>query len=175
METATGVWLFPCAKWTWWLSHYLIIQEGICRLYDMEAFRAPGPWFNIKMPSNQYRKSHCGDKTVVRSSYLHNGISYTCKMTSLYWISPQDTYLLSYVIWWRIHCRVDSRVVPSQWEMILLCNDFSHWLGASLESAVHCGNKYGANTVWHTISQISYSRKKTLIIIISLRTFQFEA
>ena len=37
--------------------------------------------------SYQYRKSHCGDKTVVRSSYLHNGISYTGKMASLYWIS----------------------------------------------------------------------------------------
>ena len=29
------------------------------------------------MLSYQYRKSHCGDKTAVRSSYLHNGISYT--------------------------------------------------------------------------------------------------
>ena len=38
------------------------------------------------MPSYQHRKSHCGDKTIVRSSYLHNGISYTGKMTSLYWI-----------------------------------------------------------------------------------------
>ena len=37
---------------------------------------SPGPWFNIKISSYQYRKSHCGDKTVVRSSYLHNGISY---------------------------------------------------------------------------------------------------
>ena len=46
----------------------------------------PGPWYNIKMSSYQYRKSHCGDKTVVRSSYLHNGISFTGKMTSLYWI-----------------------------------------------------------------------------------------
>ena len=45
-----------------------------------------GPWFNINMMSYRYRKSHCGDKTVVRSSYLHNGISYTGKMTSLYWI-----------------------------------------------------------------------------------------
>ena len=44
----------------------------------------PGPRFNIKMPSYRYRKSHCGDKTVVRSSYLHNGISFTSKMTSLY-------------------------------------------------------------------------------------------
>ena len=48
----------------------------------------PGPRFNIKMLSYQYRKSHCGDKTVVRSSYLHNGISYTGKMTSFYWIGP---------------------------------------------------------------------------------------
>ena len=48
------------------------------------------PWarFNIKMSSYQYRESHCGDKTVVRSSYLHNGISNTGKMTYLYWISP---------------------------------------------------------------------------------------
>ena len=38
------------------------------------------------MTSYQYRKSHWGDKTILRPSYLHNGISYTCKMTSLYWI-----------------------------------------------------------------------------------------
>ena len=48
-----------------------------------------GARFNIKMLSYQYRKSHCGDKTVVRSSYLHNGISYTGKMSSLYWIGAQ--------------------------------------------------------------------------------------
>ena len=45
-------------------------------------------WFSIKMASYQYRKSHCGDKTVVRSSYLHNGIFYTGKMPSLYWFRP---------------------------------------------------------------------------------------
>ena len=44
-----------------------------------------GPRFN----KNRYGKSHCGDKTAVRSSYLHNGISYTGKMTSLYWIRAQ--------------------------------------------------------------------------------------
>ena len=48
--------------------------------------RPSGPWFNIKMSCYQYRKSHRGDKTVVRSSYLQNGISYTGKMISLYWI-----------------------------------------------------------------------------------------
>ena len=51
------------------------------------CMRHPGPdsiwrWH----PSYQYRKSHCGDKTVVRSSYLNSGISYTGEMTSLYWI-----------------------------------------------------------------------------------------
>ena len=45
-----------------------------------------GPRFNMKMTSYQYRKSHCGDKTILRPSYLHNGISHTGKMTSLYWI-----------------------------------------------------------------------------------------
>ena len=25
------------------------------------------PWFNIKMPSYQFKKSHCGDKTVAKS------------------------------------------------------------------------------------------------------------
>ena len=51
----------------------------------------PGPRFNIKMTSYQYRKSHCGDKTILRPSYLHNGISYTGKMTSLYWIGALDS------------------------------------------------------------------------------------
>ena len=32
--------------------------------------------------------------------------------------------------------RVDFRFSPSQWETALLYNDGSHWLGASLESAL---------------------------------------
>ena len=45
---------------------------------------APGPWFNIKMLSYQYRKSQCGDMTILRLSYI--GVSDICKTTSLYWI-----------------------------------------------------------------------------------------
>ena len=48
----------------------------------------PGGWFNKNMSSYQHRKFHCGDKTVVRSSYLHNGISYTGKMVSFLWNQP---------------------------------------------------------------------------------------
>ena len=50
----------------------------------------PGGRINIKMWSYQYRKSHWGDKTILRPSYLHNGISYTGKKTSLYWIRALD-------------------------------------------------------------------------------------
>ena len=50
-----------------------------------DVMKHTGPRFNIKMSSYKYRKSHRGDKTVVRSSYLNNGISYAGKMTSLYW------------------------------------------------------------------------------------------
>ena len=33
--------------------------------------------------------------------------------------------------------QADFRFAPSQWETALLCNDVSHWLGATLESALH--------------------------------------
>ena len=64
-----------------------VFENYVCCASHMHS----GPRFNKKMPSYQYRNSHCGDKTVVRSSYLHNGISYTGKMTSLYWIRAQDS------------------------------------------------------------------------------------
>ena len=32
--------------------------------------------------------------------------------------------------------RSDSRLTPSQWEMLLQCNTVSHWLGENLESAL---------------------------------------
>ena len=41
-------------------------------------------WFNIKMPSYQYKTTHCGDKVILWPSYFHNGISYTGRMTLLY-------------------------------------------------------------------------------------------
>ena len=41
-------------------------------------------WFNIKMLSYQYRKSPCGDETMLRTSYLHNGISLTSKTIHFY-------------------------------------------------------------------------------------------
>ena len=70
---------------SYYLHHWVIETD-----YGSES----GPWFNKKILSYQYRKSHCGDKTILRPSYLHNGISYTGKTTSLYWtgaLDPQKT------------------------------------------------------------------------------------
>ena len=64
-------------SWRVWVRLTLVTPETVS-------------WFNIKISSYQYRESHCGDKTVVRSSYLHNGISYTGEISSLYWIRPQN-------------------------------------------------------------------------------------
>ena len=61
------------------------MSETSIDLFAIGVKRA-GPRFNKKMSSYQYRKSHCGDKTILRPSYLRNGISYTGKTTSLYWI-----------------------------------------------------------------------------------------
>ena len=56
----------------------------------------PGPWFNYMVHvSYQCRKSHCGDGTVVRSSYLHNGISYT----GIYIERHAPPWWLHYTIW----------------------------------------------------------------------------
>ena len=78
-----------------WLRCFLIqfwcnVRMVAC---NIRALRHPGAWFNIKMSSYQYRKSHCGDKTILRPSYLHNGLSYTGKTTSLCWIGA--------LMWWQ--------------------------------------------------------------------------
>ena len=38
--------------------------------------------------------------------------------------------------------QADSRFASSQWETALLCDDVSHWLGASLESALELTFRY---------------------------------
>ena len=75
--SAAFIWKLCCH----WLRGLRQRQGAIVR-------RAPGPWFNVKMSCYQCRKCHCGENTFVTSSHLHNEISYTIKMISLYWINP---------------------------------------------------------------------------------------
>ena len=64
-----------------------------------------------KMTSYQYRKSHCGDKTILRPSYLHNGISYTGKMTSLYWIGAQIYHNASHRIAYNLNIIYSRNII----------------------------------------------------------------
>ena len=71
-------------------------------------------WFNIKMPSYQCRKSHCGDKTVLRPSYLHNEISFIDKMASLYWIRARGVHFpCDGLIWfvWTNFLFVNTKII----------------------------------------------------------------
>ena len=83
----------PCS---YFLGYTVVTVASHILIWTVEY--ETGPRFNIKMTSYQYRKSHCGDKTVVRSSYLHNGISYAGKMTSLYWIRAQAVTVIETVL-----------------------------------------------------------------------------
>ena len=67
--------------WFWCLSAFLRpTSQYSPATWDHGA----GGRFNVKMPSYQYRKSHCGNKTILWPSYFHNGIFHTGKMWSLY-------------------------------------------------------------------------------------------
>ena len=79
-------------------------QPMVCRCFNVSLVSLalhcwdPGTRLNIKMLSYQYRKSHCGGKTILRPSYLHHTISQTGKMSSSYWIralTPFETYTLA--------------------------------------------------------------------------------
>ena len=70
--------------------HPICIKASIYKMASV----SPGGWINIKMPSYQYRKSHCEDKMILRPSYLHNGTSYTGNMISLYSIGALAAVIL---------------------------------------------------------------------------------
>ena len=69
-------------------------------------------------------KSHCGDKTILRPSYLHNGISYTGKMTSLYWIAalvPSMTYEIDHKI-----SLMKTQITVQKYKRTLLCQSYQY-------------------------------------------------
>ena len=56
-----------------------------------------------------------------------------------------------------IYHRADSTFPPSQWETALLCNDVSHWVGASLESALYNVCHWTASNYWITSLVLDHS------------------
>ena len=69
--------------------------------------------------------------------------------------------------------RADSRFAPSQWEMVLLCNAVSYWLGANLGSALYyLFQKYFHSSDINQYDQwnfISYHSTRRVLILIVLR------
>ena len=62
-------------------------------------------------------------------------VIYPLKMTSVNEVCLYCPFICCLQI--STHTKSDSRFAPSQWEAVLLCNNVSHWLGASLKSILH--------------------------------------
>ena len=69
---------------------------------------------------------------------------------------PDPAHLSSFSVI-TIRDRDDSRFSSSQWETALLCNDFSHWLDASLESVLRVKYLYFRTTAGSIIVMVEYS------------------
>ena len=57
------------------------------------------------------------------------------------------------------HSRADSRFASSQWETALLCNDVSHWLGASPEAVLHITSPLRVEPTSHQLPMRNHIRK----------------
>ena len=77
------------------------------------------------------------------------GLSWHFETQCLIGLNP-NTEMLKYVP------RADFRFAPSQWETALLCNDVSHWLGASLESSLCTMND--SRTLHHSFAYFSFRK-----------------
>ena len=121
---------------TYWQNSWLNTK-----VYVFDTGRS-GPWFNMKVSSFQYRKSHCGDKTILRLSYLHNGISYTGKTTSLYWIRALDAILKMEfsILFYFLESSDHLMMMPSdecQGTLLMISQyEFRYWLGAIWQQTI---------------------------------------
>ena len=110
----------------------ITIQGSSVKVTGLQLWQSPqypGPRFNIKMSSYQFRKSHCGDKTIVRSSYLHNGTSYTGKMSSLYLIGAMEAISISdKMSYGKISQKLESVRLVSLWNSAARCLKISDQL-----------------------------------------------
>ena len=133
------------------------------RYLDVHFVEMPGMWMirkNVFENDVLYRNYYSILWIVAFSAIIlvlgiiehHSKITNPLEWIWIYDLQPQLGYpVLSSIlrhpakfmyVWWRENntcCskyRPDSRFVPSQWEMALLCNDISHWLGANLESSL---------------------------------------
>ena len=136
VSVANNVWLTMSHDFFWFViwKHFLHFWPFVRGIHW-----TPGSWFNIKMSSYQYRKSHCGDKTVVRSSYLHSGISYTGKMTSLYWIRAQWIPFIKasdVEVWCFLCCQNGQAVEPTVKLLVIWDTTMLMWCHCNMTEVI---------------------------------------
>ena len=84
----------------------LFDKDSVCYHLGVPCTRCGlGVKFNLKVLFYQYKKSHYGNKTIYRPSYLRNVIPYTGKTVSWYWIGGliamyfQQKHALNIILW----------------------------------------------------------------------------
>ena len=110
-----------------------------------------------KMSSYQHRKSHCGDKTILRPSHRHNRISFTDRALFVHWIGPLIAEI--HPIWKNLTFYLTSAMaVMTQWRKQAHCWQF-------------CGNilvstQHGSVRIYHHafITHTWYTSRDFLLI-----------
>ena len=113
-----------------WTSVFLITLHG-SGLYNKIIFIKENAFKNVCRMS-----VFCSDLNVLTFLMLkleYSNIIRSIPCLVMPWLLELPGHLQT---WHWICSRADSRFEPGQWETALHCNNVSHWLGASLESAL---------------------------------------
>ena len=167
----------PCGvtrpQWSEWPFQYDILQEicGMCHVYNFGVIY------------------HCQSTTETKEAWtwtcviLWIHIKYSISSWHHQWplleLLPWHPIILIkplQLIWsliavdfhllYQIYTRADSRLAPSQWEMLLQSNNVSHWLDANLELALYmCCNNFCSMRRFHFINSITGHQANTPYII----------
>ena len=138
-----------------WLNSSLYVGHVICFRWDSVFSVESDRWMTseikqVKVMGIFYCSSSSGKHCVTENT--SRGSTWLISLKKIWWLVwYAEEILLSFdsrTFIWRRHessyvvmtgfvmSRADSRFAPSQWNNALICNDVSHWLGASLESAL---------------------------------------
>ena len=130
------------------------------------------------MTSCQYRKSHCGDKTIWRPSYLHNGISYTGKMTSLYWIRALAPCIAKSSTAMMVLTTVWGPLFPLSWSLVSFLQVLGFLPPLCIPSVIRQACTLSMNqapqtvhTLWLPSGQHTLHKAHCLIISVKLRNY----
>ena len=96
------------------------------------------------------QETRCGNKTIVRLSYLHNAIWYTGKTPSLYWISPRWQGVVPKLLWQ--YCCV------SYVQILTLLRSVQFWTNVP---ASHDNFREGPSESWHDRPRTQHGWQET--------------